>query len=151
VNITAPPTLPITNPTTPAELIYLDRANNTKKFFTEHVMATTYLYNSLNQLVRQSMPDHDLMNVWEYTLPNGLDSRLKVTATQFVNSTKGYLSGTVDIGTGAGAYKRGYLYTTEDAGATWSRMSDLVGSDLKKIQLLDDVNGFAMARHCFVD
>ncbi|MGQ0829849.1 MAG: YCF48-related protein, partial [Bacteroidota bacterium] len=118
-----------------------DRTFNRHTFFTDHTLASTYEYNSLNQLVRQNMPDHDPMDVWDYSLPNGIDSRLKVTATQFVTSTKGYLSGYVDINT---TTSRGYLYSTDDGGATWTKMNDLVASSLKKIQLLDASNGFAV-------
>src|SRR6185295_13923367 len=70
-------------------LINADRTNKTHNYFTTHRMATTYTYNSLNQLIRQSVPDQDLMDAWEYTLSNGLDSRLKVSSTQFINTNKG--------------------------------------------------------------
>jgi len=147
VPVTAPPILPIITPQTPAEMITVDRTNNTHTFFTDHTMATTYEYNSLNQLVRQSMPDHDLMDIWDYSFPNGLDNRLKITATQFVTATKGYLSGYVDVGTGI---KRGYLYSTGDGGVTWTKMNGLVASDLKKIQMIDAFNGFAVGTHGIV-
>jgi len=124
--------------------INLDRTFNRHTYFTDHTMATTYLYNSLNQLVRQYMPDHDPMDVWEFTLPNGLDPRLKITATQFVTASKGYLSGYIDFGAGASAFKRGYLYSTDDSGQNWTKMNDLVASDLKKVQMVDALNGFAV-------
>ncbi|MEP6794662.1 MAG: hypothetical protein ABJB16_10080, partial [Saprospiraceae bacterium] len=127
-----------------------DRTYGRHTFFTNHTMATTYVYNSLNQLVNQSMPDHDMMNIWEYTLPSGLDSRLHVTGTQFVNSTKGYLSGYIDAGIVTSANKRGYLYTTDNGGVSWTQMNDLVASDLKKVQMIDGLNGFAVGNHGIV-
>ncbi|MBL7780475.1 MAG: hypothetical protein JNM22_04590 [Saprospiraceae bacterium] len=135
----------ISKPTDPAALqINSDRTFKRHTYFTDHTMATTYVYNSLNQLVRQNMPDHDPMDIWEYTLPSGLDPRLKVTATQFVTATKGYLSGNIDVGAGASAYKRGYLYTTDDGGQSWTKVNDLVASDLKKVQMVDAQIGFAV-------
>jgi RHS repeat-associated protein len=120
-----------------------DRSFNRHDHFTSHRLATTYTYNSLNQLIRQCVPDQDSMDIWEYTLSNGLDSRLKVNSTQFISSTKGYLTGNVDF-TGPPAYSRGYLYTTDDGGSTWIRMKNLVASDLKKIQMVTATVGYAV-------
>ncbi len=138
--------------TNPADFVAInnDRTNNRHDFFTNHQMATTYEYNSLNQLIRQGMPDHDMMPIWEFTLPNGLDSRLKVSATQFVNSTKGYLSGYIDFTTPT-TFKRGYLYTTDDGGATWKKMNDMVAADIKKIQMIPGtLTGYAVANYGIV-
>jgi RHS repeat-associated protein len=123
--------------------VIADRTNNRHDYFTSHTMATTYTYNSLNQLVRQSVPDNEKMPIWEYTLSNGLDSRLKITATQFVNSTKGYLTGYIDF-TSPTVFTRGYLYTTDDGGISWTRMNNLVASDLKKVQMVSATNGYAV-------
>ncbi|MCW3084167.1 MAG: repeat-associated core domain protein, partial [Bacteroidetes bacterium] len=129
--------------------IRTDRTNGTHTVFTNHTMPTTYEYNSLNQLVKQLMPDHDTMNVWEYTLPNGLDSRLQVTGTQFVTASKGYLSGSISFITPT-AFKRGYVYTTDDGGTTWTKMDDIVASDLKKVQMIDATKGFAVGSNGIV-
>lgn len=138
--------------TIPADFVTIknDRTFNRHDFFTTHQMATTYQYNSLNQLVRQAMPDHDMMPIWEFSLPNGLDSRLKVTGTQFVNSTKGYLSGYIDFTTPT-AFKRGYLYTTDDGGTTWKKMNDMVAADIKKVQMISSsLTGYAVANYGIV-
>jgi len=130
----------ITSSSSPDEVkIITDRTNGTHTVFTDHRMETRYEYNSLNQLVKQVMPDHDKMNIWEYTLPNGLDKRLQITSTQFVNSTKGYLTGYIDIG----GVLRGYLYASNDAGATWIKVNDLVAANLSDVQMVDASNGFA--------
>jgi len=114
-----------------------------KSFFTKHTMATTYTYNSLGQLVRQNMPDQDMMNVLEYTLLNALESRLKITATYFATATNGYLTGNIESGT----TKFGCAYTTEDGGTTWSKINNLVAADFKKVQMIDATNGYAVAYH----
>lgn len=140
--------VPITSHTQPiAQQINADRTYKRHTFYTDHAMVTTYEYNSLNQLVKQSVPDHDKMDIWEYTLPNGLDARLKITATQFVSSTRGYLSGYVDLNS---TTRRGYLYTTNDGGATWTRMTDLVAADFKKVQMADASTGFAVGSNGIV-
>lgn len=138
--------------TNPADFVTIknDRTYNRHDFFTTHQMVSTYEYNSLNQLIRQSMPDHDMMPIWEFALPNGLDSRLKVTATQFVNSTKGYLSGYIDFTTPT-TFKRGYLYTTDDGGVTWKKMNDMVAADIKKVQMIPaSLTGYAVANYGIV-
>jgi RHS repeat-associated protein len=123
--------------------IISDRTSTSKKqtVFTAHVLQTNYEYNSLNQLTRQYMPDHDKMDVFETTLPNGLNSQLVVTGSQFIRSSKGYLSGYVDIGSGL---KRGYNYVSNDGGQTWLRLTGLVASDLHKVQMVDADRGYAV-------
>ncbi|HYG52273.1 MAG TPA: hypothetical protein VD905_15285, partial [Flavobacteriales bacterium] len=116
-----------------------DRINNTQTVFTGHTLATTYEYNSLNQLVRQNMPDHDQMNIWETTLPNGLDPGMTITKIQYVDGNKGFLTGHVPGPVG----DRGLLYTTNDAGATWQRVNDLVGATINKVYFFDNLNGYA--------
>lgn len=136
--------LPITSYTDPTEVqVNQDRTNGTQTVFTAHRMATRYEYNSLNQLTRQYIPDHDPMNIWSTTLPNGLDSRLHVTRTQFVTATRGYLTGYINITTGLGL-PRGELYVTNDGGSTWQRANGTVGADIRKVQFIDANNGYAV-------
>ncbi len=134
--------LQITNTTSGVGLqIATDRANKTQTVFTQHRLATHYEYNSLNQLVRQSMPDQDDMDIWNTTLPNGLLSTLQITSTHFVNSNRGYLTGFVDIGTGV---ERGYVYITNDGGVTWQRTGNEVGADLHEIFWASSSVGYAV-------
>ncbi|HXU28209.1 MAG TPA: hypothetical protein VN698_13340, partial [Bacteroidia bacterium] len=121
--------------------IISDRTNKRQTVFTAHVLQTNYEYNSLNQLTRQYMPDHDKMDVFETTLPNGLNSDLVVTGSQFIGSSKGYLSGYVDLGNGL---KRGYNYVSNDGGQTWIRLTGLVASDLHKVQMAAPHTGYAV-------
>jgi RHS repeat-associated protein len=131
----------------PLELdIMQDRANHTHTVFTDHEMASTYEYNSLNQLVKQNLPDHDKMSVWDLSLSEGLDQLLVVTATQFVNESKGFLCGYVDYS----SYRRGLTYTTNDGGKTWTRINDIVASDLKKIQMVTTTVGYAVGNEGIV-
>lgn len=126
--------------------IIADRTNNTHTVFTQHRMATIYEYNSLNQLVKQSMPDHDKMDIFEITLPNGLNAALEATSIQMVNSNVGYMSGKVT----SGGITRGYLYQTNDGGVTWTRLNDIVSADLKKVQMVDATTGYAVGTHGIV-
>ncbi len=117
-----------------------DRTNSERTIFTNHGLPTTYLYNSLNQLVRQDVPDHDKMDLYNFSLTAGLDNNLVVTAVQFVNNNKGYLTGYKNMG----SFNRGYLYTTSDGGVSWTRLYDLVASNLKKVQWIDDDIAYAI-------
>jgi photosystem II stability/assembly factor-like uncharacterized protein len=134
--------LNVRNSTDPVEMqIIQDRTSGSHTVFTNHNMATTYEYNSLNQLVKQSVPDHDMMNIFEYQLPNGLVNNLVVTSTQFVSANKGYLTGYVP-----GTPRRGYLYTSSDGGNTWQKLYDVVASDLSKVQMNGN-SGLAVGRN----
>ena len=121
--------LQVSSDSDPLELqIKADRTNNTHTVFTSHRMETRYEYNSLNQLVKQVTPDQDKMDIWEKRPPSRLPAALAVTATQFVNASKGYLAGNIG--------SRGVLYQTDNGGATWVKVNDLVASDLKKVQII---------------
>ncbi len=128
-----------------AKKINNDRTNNQHTVFTTHRMPTKYVYNSLNQLTYQAMPDHDNMDLCDGNNPNGLDTSLIVTSVQFVNSNKGYLTGFIILNS---THNRGYLYTTNDGGANWTKVSGLAATDLQKIQFNSDVYqyiGFAIS------
>ncbi len=123
--------------------ILQDRANNTHQVMTSHRLHTTYLYNSLNQLVAQNMPDQDEMQVFESTMPNGLPIQLSTTAIQMVNSNQGYLTGymkntTAPMGT------RGYLFKTTNGGQNWTRVENTIASDLKRVRFTSGGTGFAV-------
>lgn len=122
--------------------ILKDRKNGTQKVKTDHQLITTYEYNSLNQLIRQSVPDHDKMDIWEMELPNGLPSSFYSTGLQFTTTTKGYLCGYVMVG---GA-KRGMLFTTDNGGTSWKPVNHLVGTDFSKIQMVDANVGWAIGK-----
>ncbi len=119
-----------------AKQINEDRTYNQRTYFTDHHLASTYQYNSLNMLVRQDVPDHDKMDIWDLTLPNGLPGGLNITATQFTSASKGYLTGYIGA--------NGYCFTTSNGGTTWTRINSILAADLAKVQMLDDNNGYAV-------
>jgi RHS repeat-associated protein len=124
-----------------AILVNNDRTYGTRTIFTSHLMETRYEYNSLNQLVKQSMPDHDKMTIWETTLPNGLDSRLEGTEVNFTNESNGYMSGYIDLGSGV---TRGLLYRTSDGGSSWNKVDYTAGTNLKKIFWASSTVGYGV-------
>jgi len=121
-----------------------DRSLNQKTVFTSHNLATRYEYNSLNQLVAQSSPDTDPMDIFELTLPNGLHNRLVTQKIQMVNENEGYLAGEVLVTTNSASINRGYLYKTQDGGHTWNRVYGTVGSNIQKTTMLTSNIGFAV-------
>jgi RHS repeat-associated protein len=136
--------LPITSSSDLLEQqIIADRKLHQKKIFTSHRLATTYQYNSLNQLVSQKSPDTDPMKVFELQLTNGLHPRLVTNQIQMLDNQVGYLAGEVPTTNGVNT-TRGYLYKTTDAGHTWNRVYGLVGADLKKTVMVNAQTGFAV-------
>jgi len=119
-----------------------DRINNAHSLFTSHRMPTTYEYNSLNQLVKQSLPDHDKMEVWELSNSTGLPIGLDIESSQFISETKGYLCGYTETN----GILSGVAYTTNDAGKTWTQINDIVGADLNKIQMVTATKGYAVGK-----
>lgn len=117
-----------------------DRTFKTRTIFTNHTMETKYVYNSLNQLTKQLVPDHDAFSQFEMVLPNGLQAGLNVTAIQMVNESNGYLTGSATIA----GNERGFLYRTTDGGSTWKKVANTIGANLKKIQMADNLIGYAI-------
>lgn len=93
------------------DMIKNDRANKTHLVLTNHRMATRYEYNSLNQLIRQQMPDHANSELFSSNALTTLPG-VNVKAMDFSNANQGYL-----IGTNGGNQE---LYVTGDGGSTWS-------------------------------
>ncbi len=135
--------LPITAYTNGLEQqIISDRTNGQQTVFTNHRMPTKYVYNSLNQLTYQSLPDHDNMAACDGLNPNGLDTGLIVNAIHFVSPTKGYLCGYIKR---AGSFNRGFVYTSNDGGNYWTRVNGVTSGDLQKVQFVSTSTGFAVS------
>ncbi len=102
------------------ERINEDRQNDTMTVFTQHRMETRYLYNSLNQLTHQYMPDHESFEDISLVGRNsGLPSNLNIDAMSFTGSD-GVLFGTTPASNGQ---SQGYV--TGDGGASWTPVTDL--------------------------
>ncbi|MET0391615.1 MAG: choice-of-anchor L domain-containing protein [Chitinophagaceae bacterium] len=108
-----------------------DRANNVRTVFTDHGYATTYTYNSLNQLVAQNMPDHNTMAISDKQQSStGLPAGLDVTGTQFTGNGNGFLTANDPV-TG-----NGQIYFTKDAGRTWQPLGAIGTMTLNDVQLI---------------
>lgn len=119
-----------------AQQIVSDRTNATRTVFTSHTLPTRYEYNSLNQLVTQSSPDMDAMDIFNLKLTNGLHPNLITQKIQMIDGSTGYLTGEVD--------GRGYLYKTTDGGQIWHQINNLVAADLNAVEMLDANVGIAV-------
>lgn len=136
---------PITSYNDPlAQQINLDRMNGTHSVFTNHRMPSHYKYNSLGQLTRQDMPDHDKMQLWETYAIEGLPAEMRVTDSQFPTSSRGYVSGWMP---GPSSIERGLAFKSDDAGRTWQRLSGLVGTDLYDIHMVNGQEGYSVGDH----
>jgi len=133
----------ITSYTDPvATKINSDRTFNQQNVFTAHRMATKYIYNSLNQLIYQSLPDHDNMDICDGVNPNGLDTGLVINSVQFVTPNKGYLCGYVRYGAN---FKRGFIYTSNDGGNYWVKLNGVTAANLQKVQFTTVNIGYAVS------
>ena len=71
-----------------------DREAQQERVFTEHELATTYSYNSLNQLVSQDMPDHGQLELKNLSsLNQDIPTTLTITSSEFSSAQAGYLIG----------------------------------------------------------
>jgi RHS repeat-associated protein len=123
--------------------ISYDRANGLQNVFTTHRMPTKYVYNSLNQLTYQTMPDHDNMDICEGDNPHGLDTGLVISSVQFVDASRGYLTGHAQVDS---RRLRGYAYVTNDGGNNWKRLNGTVSGNIQKVQFdANDSSGFAIS------
>ncbi len=116
--------------------IKLDRENKTKTVYNDHFLKTLSEYNSLNQLVRKSVPDHDKMDIWQVDNSSGIPATVTITDIQFVDANIGYSVGKDGSG-------NGYIYKTIDAGLNWKAI-DMKTSDINKVQMIDASNGYAV-------
>ncbi len=96
-----------------------DRLNGEQSVFTRHRMETRYLYNSLNQLVAQYMPDHEKMEAFSTgSTGSGLPAGMKVVSTEFLDGYRGVL-----FGENPQNPDQSLIYTTVDGGSSWQKAS----------------------------
>lgn len=122
-----------------------DRASGTSTVKTNHFMASTYAYNSLNQLIGQRIPDHETMDRFTINVPSILD-QLKITSIQMISKTNGYLTAYRDAPEVPLA-TRGYLFKTIDGGLKWEHVEGVVGANIKKAKMIDANIGFAVGEN----
>lgn len=107
-----------------------DRKSNKRSIFTKHRMATTYEYNSLNQLVNQSVPDHDKLNDWgTYSATSGLAPDLFITKAQSNKEGGSYLIASDSDPT------KSVIYYAPD-GVSWSPVTDFGITDLSAVHYI---------------
>lgn len=139
---TVPPEgVSLVNLTSHQATIDSDRNNGTQNFYTDHTMTTNYEYNSLNQLVKQKMPDHDAVTSFESNpLPGS--SGLATTATG--NDLDFYPNGNDGVLVGKNSSNAGVIYTTSDGGNTWALSSFAGSGNITKMQHMGGNNVFAV-------
>jgi photosystem II stability/assembly factor-like uncharacterized protein len=109
-----------------------------------HEMATTYRYNSLNQLVTQALPDHETFNSFELGDPsansnveNKLDEGLTIKDAEFFNNTTG-------LAIANNANNISSIYFTNDAAKDWQKVSKIGIQDINAVQFLNTTTAFAV-------
>ena len=117
-----------------------DRQAQQERVFTKHELATTYSYNSLNQLISQDMPDHGQLELKQLEAINqDVPANLSITSSEFTSAQQGYLI--------AHDGNESHFYTTDDAGKSWSSLSKIGTEDLEDVQMLAGSNiGYAVGQ-----
>lgn len=123
--------------------IAADRSNGTHTYFTDHLLVSDHVYNSLGQPIRSGMPDQDGRPEWRTGMPLGLPSSLNITGVSFAPGGKGILTGWLENG----SLDRGLVYGTQDGGNTWQRSTGLVGADLHDAHYPTGSTGFMVGDH----
>lgn len=127
---------PLTPSQTAAAVAEME-ANAPSNTFTDHTLATTYKYNSLDQLVAQNMPDHNLQDIWSVT-PATIDLNGAVPTGVVFNETAetGILIANTD--------DHSAIFTTSDTGATWLSVTQLGVSTIRDIQKVSSTIAYAV-------
>ena len=115
--------------------VALDRANGTHTVFTEHTYATTYTYNSLNQLLTQSMPDHQDMATSGSASLTGINASHHVQSLSF-NNTSGLA--VANDGT------NGYIYTYNATGNSWDLITGITVNNLNDVVFINSTTAYAV-------
>ncbi len=103
--------------------IKADREKGARTIFTTHELPTTYTYNSLNQLVQQSMPDQTDMDIWEtQTKNNGIPSTHTVKGTWFTGDLAGISVTEYN--------SKGHIYVTSNGGSNWNKVTTFGTPDI---------------------
>lgn len=115
-----------------------DRKNNTRGILTDHSYTSTFQYNSLNQPMGQSIPDHDPFQSWEVSAGGtGIETGITLTDVHYFDENNGYAIG--------GNGTDGSLYYTTDGGKTWKKANALGVDDINDVQYIVDGTIYAVA------
>jgi RHS repeat-associated protein len=118
-----------------------DRASNLVSLEPEHRMATTYMYNSHNQIIRQTIPDHDTVIRTQLSSAQLYPLDFIPEEVEFTNNGIGYIGGKIDDGFNN---PYGAIYKTTDAGSNWSPMGPFNSETLNDVQV-DPASGIGYA------
>lgn len=118
--------------------INYDRTNHVKTFYTNHILNTVYEYNSLNQLVKQSVPDHDKMDRWFVKNSSGIPSGFVANDIKFTDPNNGQMIGI--------ANDVSMILQTSDGGRSWSRKYDIYTDAITKVAMADNDVGYAVGK-----
>ncbi len=106
-----------------------DRIQGERTVYTNHQMATTYSYNSLNQLVEQQAPDQDDVNEYDTELSApGVDPNFKAGNLSLINNYNGVM-----VGKNTGN-NEGVIYYTKNGGNSWNKSQASTTNRLNDVQ-----------------
>lgn len=123
---------------TDLDKIRLDRFEKTHTFFTQHTMATTYKYNSLNQLIAQTSPDVKDLEIWNpEPINQGIPAGDEVLNTTFSDANHGNAFTKDALGVG-------HIYVTVDGGKTWTEINNIGIADLNDVKFVSATTAYAI-------
>lgn len=110
----------------------MDLANGTQNVFTKHRLETRYVYNSLNQLIYQYMPDHDGFADISSN-DKSLSSTTEVNSSSYVGSVG------VSIVQDPNESNKSIVYVSEDNGNSWSSVDkNIEKKNIYTIRVMQD-------------
>ncbi len=115
--------------------IQQDRSNDVRTIFTDHSYTTTYKYNSLNQLVAQTTPDHEDIELFDLEDRNNGILSGNVWDTEFISRDKGIAFGELNGKT--------RIFSTSDGGENWSVLDRMI-EEINALEFIDFDNAYAV-------
>ncbi|MEL7221649.1 MAG: hypothetical protein AAGJ93_10040, partial [Bacteroidota bacterium] len=109
-----------------------DRSTRSRSVFTGHSYETTYRYNSLNQLVGQSMPDQEEMASCQFAGASSfLSNSHRINGLAFQDQENGFAYGSTVNGTS-------FIAVTSNGADSWQSIPLPFTGSISDMQLLDD-------------
>lgn len=117
-----------------------DRDNGTRECYTSHGLKTTYQYNSLNQLVSQSLPDHEDFKNWTIVPSSVPASSGPAEDLQMTGEGNGFF-----IGNDPTDATKSALFYTDDHGSVWEQKDlTIEPGPLTEVDYIDANNAWAV-------